>query len=127
MGTGIKKIRRIMSEAGLKPPRFKFTNFFTIIFSRPSALRPAAETTQKKVTEKVTENQRRILTAMISNKYITASELAEGIGILERKTKENIKKLKEKGLLKRIGPDKGGHWEVMQAPKKLKEQYGHSL
>jgi ATP-dependent DNA helicase RecG len=25
----------------------------------------------------------------------------------------NIKKLQEKGLLKRVGPDKGGRWEVI--------------
>jgi len=27
---------------------------------------------------------------------------------------KNIKKLKEKGLLKRIGPAKGGHWDVSE-------------
>ena len=26
---------------------------------------------------------------------------------------KNIEKLKQKGLLKRIGPAKGGHWEVV--------------
>ena len=24
----------------------------------------------------------------------------------------NLKKLKQKGILKRIGPDKGGYWEI---------------
>ena len=33
--------------------------------------------------------------------------------ISERKVKENLTKLKVKSLLKRIGPDKGGHWEVL--------------
>ena len=31
--------------------------------------------------------------------------------ISENNIKENLAKLKKKGLLKRIGPDKGGHWE----------------
>ena len=66
----------------------------------------------EKVTEKVTENQRKILDAIKGNPNITAPELAKILAISERKTKENIKKLKEKMLLKRIGPDKGGHWEV---------------
>jgi hypothetical protein len=30
------------------------------------------------------------------------------VGISERKIKENIRVLKEKGLLKRVGPDRGG-------------------
>jgi len=36
------------------------------------------------------------------------------IGISERKIKENIRKLKEKGLLKRVGPAKGGYWKVLE-------------
>src|SRR3989338_2385302 len=58
---------------------------------------------QEKVTEKVTENQRQILKAIEKNPHITAPELSGILGISERKTKENIKKLKEKALLKRIG------------------------
>lgn len=68
---------------------------------------------QAKVTAKVTANQRQILEAIGENPHITALELAGVLGISERKTKENIKKLKEKALLKRIGPDKGGHWLVV--------------
>jgi len=34
------------------------------------------------------------------------------VGISKRKIKKGINKLKEKRLLKRIGPDRGGHWEV---------------
>ncbi len=67
---------------------------------------------QEKVTEKVTENQQQILEAIEKKPHITVSELAGILGISERKTKENIKKLKEKLLLERIGPDKGGHWFV---------------
>ena len=28
-------------------------------------------------------------------------------------TKEYMNKLKAEGILKRIGPDKGGHWEIV--------------
>ena len=27
----------------------------------------------------------------------------------------NLKTLKDEGVIKRIGPDKGGHWEVQQS------------
>ena len=35
MGTGIKKMRRLIKKAGLKPIKFKFTNFTTVTFYRP--------------------------------------------------------------------------------------------
>ncbi|MCB4791785.1 MAG: hypothetical protein LHV68_07855 [Elusimicrobia bacterium] len=38
-------------------------------------------------------------------------------GKLSKKTVEyNIEKLKKKGILKHIGPDKGGYWEVLEKP-----------
>ena len=50
---------------------------------------------------------------MSQNAYITTKGLADEVKISQRKIKENISKLKDKGLIKRIGPDKGGHWEVL--------------
>ncbi|MEA2055560.1 MAG: hypothetical protein U9O49_01855 [Candidatus Thermoplasmatota archaeon] len=36
-------------------------------------------------------------------------------GNLSKKSVEyNIAKLKKKGLLKRVGPAKGGHWEIVE-------------
>ena len=40
-------------------------------------------------------------------------ELADVCGITEDGVYWNIKKLKEQGLIRRIGPDKGGYWEVV--------------
>jgi ATP-dependent DNA helicase RecG len=52
---------------------------------------------------------------MLQNKSISAKELAELVGISQRKMEKNILWLKEKGLIKRIGPDKGGYWEIVNA------------
>ena len=62
--------------------------------------------------EKVTENQAIIIREMEKNPFVTAIGLAKILGISLRKTKENIKKLQQKGLIRRIGPDKGGHWQI---------------
>ena len=45
---------------------------------------------------------------------MAAPELAEIVGISERKIEQNIATLKKLGRLKRIGPAKGGHWEVLK-------------
>ncbi len=68
----------------------------------------------EKVRLKVTDNQKFILHEMSENPYIDGELLSELLGISLRKTRENIAKLKDKGLLRRIGPDKGGYWEVVK-------------
>lgn len=44
--------------------------------------------------------------------YITQSEIAKVYGNTEDGIYWNIKKLKEAGIIRRIGPNKGDHWEV---------------
>ena len=65
-----------------------------------------AESTQK-TTQKVVELMR-------SNPMISIEELAEICGITRDGINYHIKNLKKKGIVKRIGGDKGGHWEIME-------------
>jgi ATP-dependent DNA helicase RecG len=39
MGTGVRKMQRLMSEAGLAPLEFTFTSFFTVTFRKPVAMK----------------------------------------------------------------------------------------
>ena len=55
----------------------------------------------------------KIIKLMLFNKYITTPELAKLIEITERSVERNIKKLRKQGKLKRIGPNKGGFWQVI--------------
>ena len=66
-----------------------------------------------RVPNKATNNQKIILENINQNNRISINELALKVGISTRKVKENIHKLKVLGKLKRIGPTKGGHWEVI--------------
>lgn len=72
--------------------------------------------TEKKVTQKVsvkvTANQKRIIDAIESNPYVTQEELANIVGIARKNIIANMKKLQENGLIKRIGADKNGYWEL---------------
>jgi len=69
---------------------------------------------KRKHVEKVTENQASILDKITKNNRITTEELSKIVGISKRKIKENIAKLKKKGILERICPARGGHWEVKE-------------
>ena len=65
-----------------------------------------------KVTQKVTVNQQKILDLIKENPFITQEELSKNIGIARKSVISNMKKLQENGLLKRIGADKNGYWQV---------------
>ena len=67
-----------------------------------------------RVTIKVTINQQKIIDAIKDNPYIKQAELAEIIGITPKSIKSNMKKLQEEGIIRRIGANKNGYWEVAQ-------------
>ena len=48
------------------------------------------------------------------NPYITRNEMAIECGVTPDAIKLQLKKLKEKGLIRRIGSDRSGSWEVME-------------
>nr|WP_321497093.1 winged helix-turn-helix transcriptional regulator [uncultured Methanolobus sp.] len=66
-----------------------------------------------RVGENLTQNQQKILDSILEDSSISARLLSESIGISQRKIETNIAKLKEKGLLRRVGSARGGHWEVI--------------
>ncbi|WP_261598082.1 HTH domain-containing protein [Methanoculleus formosensis] len=45
---------------------------------------------------------------------VTIAELARSVGVTDRAIKKQIEKLKQQGRLRRIGPARGGHWEVLE-------------
>jgi len=49
---------------------------------------------------------------MTENSTVSAKTIANALGISLRKTETNIKKLRELNYIKRIGPAKGGYWQV---------------
>ena len=80
------------------------------------------ESVSKKVTQKVTvnvtvkytENQKKILKAIKKNPFVTQEELSNIIGITRKSINENMKKLQNLNVIKRIGADKNGHWEIIK-------------
>ena len=55
------------------------------------------------------------------NPEITRRELAIELGITDSGVKYHLKKMQAQGLIRRVGPDKGGHWEVIRRD----ERRGH--
>ncbi len=77
---------------------------------------PAQKTVEKTVVEKFGEkfgeNELKVIVLLKQNSKITVLELAGKVGITTRGIEKILQRLKEKGIITRIGPAKGGHWEV---------------
>ena len=76
--------------------------------------RLAEELVEKGVENLTQKTTQKIIDAITKKSDITQKELATIIGITEDGVKYHITRLRKKGLLKRIGPDKGGHWEIVK-------------
>ena len=63
--------------------------------------------------EKLGENRETILRCLAQNPSISTHRLAELLGMSTTAMDKNIKWLKENGIIRHVGPAKGGRWEVM--------------
>lgn len=67
-----------------------------------------------RVTDRVTEAEMVILTLLDENPSYTYAVLSEKTGMSRKTIAARIKSLKEKGIIKRIGSDYRGHWEITE-------------
>ena len=58
------------------------------------------------------KNREKIIRLLRENGNMTTVTLAEALGISTKAVEKHLSKLKSEGAISRIGPDKGGHWEV---------------
>jgi len=100
MGTGINRMQKFMKDAGKPPIKFKFTGFVSAIF-----LLADLQETSVKTSVKIRE-------MMTKNPNVTIPEIAEALSKTPRTIEMQIKSLRESKKIRRIGPAKGGRWEV---------------
>ena len=67
----------------------------------------------EKVAEKLSETDERIIALIRSNAYITQKMLSEAIGLTRQYVGRCMDSLQARNIIRRVGPDKGGHWEVL--------------
>ena len=139
-GTGIGRIKSALAKHKKKIDlKIDFSNkslFYNVIFKKTGLVKNAktgwvenskngakslknqAESQQIEWVEKaetgLVENQFKILEIMIKDPTISKQQIAKFIGISSTAVDKNIDILKKKKLLKRMGPNKGGHWKVIK-------------
>ena len=68
-----------------------------------STLKSTLKSTPKRIVELIEENPN-----------ITIDNVAELLQMNRRGILKHFKNLQQKGIIRRVGPDKGGHWELLQ-------------
>jgi ATP-dependent DNA helicase RecG len=115
-GRGIKLILSKEPDAEFSEVGTKFITTFKrrSYFEGKKVVEGLEKGLADRLVERLAESQKRILKLIKENPYISKKELSEIIGISTTAIDKNIIRLKKEGLLKRIGPDKGGYWEVVR-------------
>jgi predicted HTH transcriptional regulator len=55
----------------------------------------------------------KIVELIRKDKQVTIPAMAENLGLTTRAIEKQIGKLQSDGIIRRVGPDKGGYWEVV--------------
>ncbi len=117
LGSGVPRILKTYSRAC-----FSFSeNFIRMSFPSTRASRSEISIEHElgdwlveRLVAGLVENQKKIVTLMLKNPTVTIKEMAEAIGISTTAIDKNITKLKEKEIIRRVGGDKGGSWEIVE-------------
>lgn len=123
LGTGIRKVYKyIKAYSGSDKVEFSEEDLFVVKVPLLDSAdgkkskdleKDLEKDLRKDLEESLSPNQKKILRELLKNGRLTQKELSRAVGITEKNIRNNIKYLKEKGLLQRVGPDKGGYWKVI--------------
>jgi len=107
-GRGIEKIYDGFLKAGKPKPVFEDLAGGMQL----TMYKGKADNVADNVVENVVDNEGAILVLLMKKNNSSARELSDYLNISTRTVQRALKSLIEKGLIKRIGPAKGGHWEL---------------
>ena len=65
-----------------------------------------------RVTEKVTDGEQMLLRLLAEDSGYTMLQLSEKIGVSRKTIALRLKKLKDSGVIERVGSDYKGYWKV---------------
>ena len=71
---------------------------------------------QENVQDNVQEKSRTdlILDVIRENNAVSLKELAQKIGVASKTIQRDLGQLKSENVIRRVGPDKGGYWQIMK-------------
>ena len=105
----------LFTEDGNPLPKFELSeNDVTVVFEK--AISDSANMTGKvtgKATGKATGKSEIIVNTILANPHTTVEDLMELLNMSNTGVRNIMRQLKADGIIKRVGSDKTGHWEVV--------------
>lgn len=115
LGSGVRKLYKYSKAYCGHDPELIEDDVFRLVLplSEKTSEKGMADGLVERLVDGLAQSQREIMGLVQSDPRISKRDMAERIGISTTAVDKNIASLKKKGLLKRVGPDKGGHWKVL--------------
>ena len=115
-GSGIQRIVSAFKTAGMPFPQFTniSNGFMVTVFSEN--LDDVTDNVTDNVTDDVTDKREKTMMEMMErNGRVAVSELATRLNVTRRTILRDIGKLKDRGIIKRVGSGKSGYWKIVKA------------
>ena len=120
-GRGVQRILDACREAGVPKPDLQYQpGDFWIEFAfspeQVALVSAGARREEDGVKSRVKGKEKsrdRVLALLRGNSLATLQEIAAALALSRAGVEKIIRLLKKSGRLRRVGPDKGGHWEVL--------------
>jgi ATP-dependent DNA helicase RecG len=113
-GRGTIKMIDDCIKEGVNPPKFSFdANGVLVEFESETTIKTVKKTVKKAIKKNIKKTDTRIIEIIEQEPDVTIEKLAQILGnISYRGVYYYIKKMKNNGILERIGGDKGGSWKI---------------
>jgi len=109
-GSGIKRIHDECVAVGVRVEFKRLKTGFEVVFYRPKW--EEGEGLEKGRVKSRVKSRVKVLGLIKENSIVTIPEIAQTLGLSIKGVEKIIRTLKQEDRLRRIGADKGGHWEV---------------
>lgn len=116
-GSGLKKILKEYESENL-PEFYSNQHYFIVTLLNKNYVQEKA--TPETTPQIISKNEARILALIKIKPNITGKEIENKLGdITLDGIKYNLKKLKDREIIRRFGPNKGGYWQIEEDFKKI--------
>ena len=116
-GRGIEKICMLCADYGIPKPEYTVHCNDIMMRFKSNKIANVQEkfTENENVQENVQEKDRTkiILGLLRTNNQISIRELAEQLQVTTKTIQRDLDKLKSQNIIRRIGADKGGYWQII--------------
>ncbi len=126
-GSGIKRVKALMREAGGEPPHYESDSFFTVTLMRPDNFgtndaisRDGSMAKSNRITIKNAADK--ILRLLKNNPQYSQQDLAQLVNLTLDGVRYHIKNLQKQKRIKRVGSKKTGSWKVLPGRKSTGEK-----